>query len=169
VVLFARLADMATWGGFRESAPELADFGAARLLAAPAYLATIRRDGSPRVHPVSPVITGMELLVFMEPDSPKGHDLRLRRSYSMHNAVSFGEALAGEFVVFGEAEIVVDPVRRAAAEAAATYETLPRYVLYELSVVEARSNIFGDETLLPSPRRWADAGHTPALTTDNTA
>jgi len=159
---------MATWGEFRESAPELADFGAARLLAVPAYLATIRRGGAPRVHPVSPVIAGPALFVFMEPDSPKGHDLRRRRAYAMHNGVSIGEGLAGEFVVFGEAVIVDDPARRAAAEAAASYETLPRYVLFELSVAEARSNIFGDMTVLPSSPRWLETGDDlPA--TDNPA
>jgi len=152
---------MATWGVFRESAPDLADFGAARLLAVPAYLATIRNGGAPRVHPVSPVMAGPGLFVFMEPDSPKGHDLRLRRSYAMHSGLSSGEGLAGEFVVFGEAEVVDDRARRAAAEEGASYETLARYVLYELTVTEARSNIFGDVALLPSPHRWAEAGDDP--------
>ena len=160
---------MATWGGFRDLVPELAEFGAARLLAVPAYLATIRRGGAPRVHPVSPVIAGPGLFVFMEPDSPKGHDLRLRRSYAMHSGLSSGEGLAGEFVVFGEAEVVDDGARRAAAVADASYETLERYVLYELTVTEARSNIFGDERLLPSPRRWAEAGDAPTPAIDGIA
>ena len=104
--------------------------------------------------------------MFMEPDSPKGHDLRLRRSYALHSGVSSGDGLEGEFVVFGDAEIVDDRPRRAEAEAAASYETLARYLLYELSVAEARSNIFGDVALLPSPRRWAEADG-PSSTADS--
>ena len=146
---------MATWGGFRSAAPELASFGAERLRAAPAYLATVRRGGAPRVHPITPVVDVDHLYVFMEPDSPKGHDLRLRRSYALHNGVASGEGAGGEFAVFGDADLVEDEHIRAAAAAAARYETAPRYILFELSVSEARSNAFGDVTL-PTPRRWAD-------------
>ena len=47
-----RLTRMTGWGDFEAQAPALAAFGADRLAAAAAYLATMRRNGSPRVHPV---------------------------------------------------------------------------------------------------------------------
>jgi hypothetical protein len=58
------------WGEFAEGEAELARFGADRLNSAPAYLATICRSGTPRVHPVTPIFTAAGLFLFMEPTSP---------------------------------------------------------------------------------------------------
>jgi len=137
-------------------APALAAFGDERLRAVPAYLATVRRNGTPRVHPVTPVIDGAHMYVFMEPNSPKAHDLRVRRAYALHNGVTEGGA-AGEFALFGEGTLVDGIEARAAAAAAAGYEVEPRYLLFELTVLEARSNVFGDLSILPTPRRWSEA------------
>jgi len=47
---------MTSWGEFAE-APELAAFGEERFRAVRlAYLATVRADGSPRVHPFTPIL-----------------------------------------------------------------------------------------------------------------
>src|SRR4029079_5758309 len=73
------------WSMFAEQEPELAAFGQARLLAAPAYIATLRANGAPRVHPVTPIFGAGGLFLFMEPTSPKGRDLRERGSFAMHN------------------------------------------------------------------------------------
>jgi hypothetical protein len=43
------------WGEFAAHAPELAAFGAQRLAAVPAYLATVDDAGAPRVDPVTPI------------------------------------------------------------------------------------------------------------------
>ena len=56
---------MATWGELAIEAPGLAAFGAERLGKGVAYIATVRRDGSPRVHPVTPIIGAGRLFVFM--------------------------------------------------------------------------------------------------------
>ena len=66
-----------SWKLLEDQHPELAAFGSARLNGRVAYLATVRKDGSPRVHPMTPIIGEGHLFVFMEPTSPKGHDLRL--------------------------------------------------------------------------------------------
>jgi hypothetical protein len=42
-----------------------------------------------------------------------------------------------------------------ARAAAASYEAADRYVLFELTVSEARCNGYGD-VALPDPRRWRD-------------
>jgi hypothetical protein len=76
---------------------ELASFGEGRLHAAPAYLATVRPDGSPRVHPVTPIIGAGGLFLFMEPTSPKGRDLHERGWFAMHSGVPGGEGTGGEF------------------------------------------------------------------------
>jgi hypothetical protein len=57
---------MTSWKNFTQQAPELAEFGAARFASGVAYLGTIRPDGGPRVHPVTPII-GEQLFLFMEP------------------------------------------------------------------------------------------------------
>jgi hypothetical protein len=47
------------------------------------YLATVRPDGGPRVHPVSPVITDTGLYCFLL-DSPKRRDLERDGRYALH-------------------------------------------------------------------------------------
>jgi hypothetical protein len=59
-----------TWKTLEEQQPELAAFGAERLNGRVAYLATVRKDGSPRVHPMTPIIGQGHFFVFMEPTSP---------------------------------------------------------------------------------------------------
>lgn len=80
-----------SWDEFVQLEPELARFGADRLTAAPAYLATVRRSGAPRVHPVTPIFAPGGLFLFMEPTSPKGTDLRERGWFALHNGVPDNE------------------------------------------------------------------------------
>jgi hypothetical protein len=145
---------VATWNEFGQAAPELAAFGAERLThGSPAFLATIRADGQPRVHPVTPVIGGGRLYVFMEPTSPKGRDLRARRWFALHNGVTDTAGTGGEFFISGHATLVDNDDARKIAVAAASYQPADRYILFELDVTEARCNGYGD-VVLPSPKRW---------------
>ena len=143
-----------TWAQFARAEPELAGFGAARLLAAPAYLASVREDGAPRVHPVTPVVAPDGLYVFMEPTSPKGRDLRERGWFALHNGVPDNDGTGGEFSVTGKGFAVDDAAVRALVKAAATYEPADRYVLFELKLTEARCNGYGDVTL-PARHHWS--------------
>ena len=147
---------MMTWGEFAGAEPELAAFGRSLLLKPPAYLATVRRDGSPRVHPVTPVLSEDALFVFMEPTSPKGRDLREGRPYSLHNGVPDIEGSGGEFFVTGTGTPIDDAAVREQAVRAATYNPADRYVLFELKLSEARCNGYGDVPL-PERRRWRTA------------
>lgn len=144
---------MASWGVFQAETPALAAFGAERLTAAAAYLATLRLNGMPRVHPVAPIVGGGRLFVFMEPTSPKSHDLRRRHWYALHNGVPDTFGTGGEFYVSGQASIVDDPQLRSIASEAAMYRPEDRYVLFELLINEARCNGYDDVTL-PDPARW---------------
>ena len=47
---------LVSWGVFEKQAPEMALFGKKRLDGQVAYLATVREDQRPRLHPVTPVI-----------------------------------------------------------------------------------------------------------------
>src|SRR3989304_3641812 len=76
---------MATWAEFEQAAPEQAALGRELLKKYElAYLATVRKDGAPRVHPVCPVIAGGRLFVATAPESPKRFDLLRDGRYAMH-------------------------------------------------------------------------------------
>ncbi len=147
---------MITWGEFANAEPDLAAFGAGRLGLPPAYLATVRRGGAPRVHPVTPIIAADALFLFMEPTSPKGRDLRERGWYALHNGVPDTDGSGGEFFVTGKGFAVEGAAARAVAAQAASYEPVEQYVLFELKLSEAHCNGYGDVTL-PDHRRWSAA------------
>ena len=144
---------MTTWGAFAQAEPELAAFVAVRLLAAPAYLATVRASGAPRVSPVTPILTADGLYVFMEPTSPKGADLRERGSFALHNGVADNAGTGGEASLTGTGHPVDDGDARATVASAARYDPADRYVLFELRPTEARCNGYGD-VALPERRLW---------------
>jgi hypothetical protein len=64
------------WAEFAKRDPELTRFGAGKVTEAPAYLATVRRSGFPRVHPVTPIISPLGLFLFMEPTSQRQRSRR---------------------------------------------------------------------------------------------
>ena len=113
---------MATWGEFEDARPEMARLLLALLEHIPiTYLATVRRNGSPRVHPVCPIIAGGRMFVAVAgtsapQPSPKRFDLARDGRYAMH-------AMPGErddeFYVTGRAILVVAaPTRRLVSETA---------------------------------------------------
>lgn len=133
---------MVTWEAFAAQAPEIAAFGAKRFANGVAYLGTVRADGSPRVHPVTPII-GAELFLFMEPTSPKGKDLQRDGRYTLHCTVEDSGGGEGEFYVSGRGALTEDPLVRAQAIAAASYPPKERYILFRLTVEAAFMNIYG--------------------------
>jgi hypothetical protein len=144
-----------TWSQFLAAAPELATYAKRRLEGRISYLATIRADGSPRVHPVSPFIAHGQLVLYMEPTSPKRHDLRRDSRYSMHAAVEDNTGGEGEFLVRGRAAEIDDVETRAQAFEQANaigYNPQDRYVLFVLGIEEAVSTIYQDGE--PKRMRW---------------
>jgi hypothetical protein len=146
------------WRAFSEAVPELAAFGAARLRDAPAYLATVRASGVPRVHPVTPIVSETSLYLFMEPTSPKGRDICERGVYALHTKVPDMAGTGGEFRISGRGLPIRDPAARDAAIAAAPYVPAERYVLFELLIADAFAHGYGDVEL-PAPPRWSVARH----------
>jgi hypothetical protein len=150
----SELTHVITWGEFSTREPDLARFGADRLTAAPAYLATTRRSGAPRVHPVTPIFAGVGLFLFMEPTSPKRRDLLERGWFALHNGVPDNAGTGGEFWTSGVGLAVDDPQMWALVADAAGYGPPDRYVLFEFQLSEARCHGYGDVPL-PSTRRWS--------------
>ena len=94
-----------SWQALEKGNKELADFGLNRFGSRVAYLATIRKDGSPRVHPVTPFVVEGHLLVGMDDDSPKGHDLRRDVRYALHCSVEDDDGGEGEFILSGTCSV----------------------------------------------------------------
>ena len=123
-----------SWKKFEEDSPELASLGFEKLNRKIAYLAMNKKDGSPRLHPVTPFIGSGMLFIFTEPSSPKIRDLRRDGRYALHCSVSREGPLI-EILVSGRAEEISDPVVRARAESiAASPVVVDSYVLFELQV-----------------------------------
>lgn len=132
---------MATWREFEQQVPDLAGFGYERLNNRVAYLATIRRDGSPRVHPVSARIREGRLFVRMYPSSPKAHDLLRDGRYAMHSLVTDTSGTGGEFTIAGNATRVDDAalIERVNRGLPGTPE---QYILIEFRIREAMSTVY---------------------------
>ena len=133
-----------SWRFLEEQQPKLADFGVERLNGKVAYLATIKKDGSPRVHPMTPIIGEGHLFVFMEPTSPKGHDLQLDGRYAIHCSVSDNSGVSGEFIVTGKARLIDNSEVRALAARLASYTPADRYILFEFDVTSVTSTIYSE-------------------------
>ena len=146
---------MTSWIEFSKQAPEIAAFGALRLNSGVSYLGTIRPDGSPRVHPVTPIL-GEQLFLFMEPTSPKGEDLQRDPRYTLHCSVEDSSGGQGEFYVRGKAQLVLDSEQRSQAVTASSYKPAERYILFVLSVEFAFMNVYIDGE--PSVQRWQASG-----------
>ncbi|MBV9792045.1 MAG: pyridoxamine 5'-phosphate oxidase family protein [Chloroflexi bacterium] len=142
-----------SWNKLETADPELAAFGVERLVSSGvAYLATIRPDGAPRVHPVTPIVGQGRLFLFMEPTSPKGHDLQRDARYAMHCSVENSGGGGGEFFISGHAQLVEDPALRQIATKASSFTPAERYILFELDLEQASSTSYeGDNTVR---KRW---------------
>ena len=101
---------MSSWQEFEKHAPRLASLGVKKLNRQIAYLAILKRDGSPTLHPITPFIGNEMLFMFTEPSSPKINALRRGGRYALHCAVrrEQGQPLQ-EFLVSGIAKTVTDP------------------------------------------------------------
>jgi hypothetical protein len=104
---------MVRWGEFAAEAPEMAEAGRTLLYqfrVALGYLATVRKDGAPRLHPVCPVLANDGLYVFIGNRSPKRRDLLRDGRFALHTFPN--PQLDDEFTVSGRATPVDDAAIR---------------------------------------------------------
>ncbi len=97
------------WDEFAAEQPELAQAGRALIYPVKVglgYLATIRKDGAPRLHPVCPTIANGGLYLFIGNHSPKVHDLRRDGRYALHSFPL--PDVDDEFYVAGRAVVAED-------------------------------------------------------------
>ena len=125
------------WCVLEEENKALASFGQERLDGKVAYLATVRADGRPRAYPVTPVIGGGHLFVFVEPSSPKARDLERNGEFCLHCAMNDSSGSSGEFLITGTAVSVTDSSLRVLAESVSSFRPSVRHLLFELNINEA--------------------------------
>jgi hypothetical protein len=110
---------MASWGEIESSAPELAERARAAFDAHKhKVLATLRRDGSPRISGIESEIVDGDLWLGMMPGSLKAKDLQRDGRFALHSASEDPPAWPGDAKVAGRAVEVDDDAARAALVAA---------------------------------------------------
>ncbi|MEV1288315.1 pyridoxamine 5'-phosphate oxidase family protein [Micromonospora sp. NPDC049679] len=125
---------MASWSEFAADEPRLADAISSLMQQygpGLGYLATVRADGGPRVHPVSPVITEEGLFCFVI-DSPKRRDLERDGRYALHSFPP--ENSDDEAYVAGRARRVTNAARVARLAMASRAAPQVDWRLFEFTV-----------------------------------
>lgn len=108
---------MVSWLALTQQEPDLAEQGRALLYqhgVGLGFLATVRADGRPRVHPICPLVADAGLFAFVVP-SPKQRDLRRGGAYALHSFPCPDNEDA--FSVAGRATLVSAPELRDALAA----------------------------------------------------
>ena len=140
---------MASWSTFAAADPTLA--AAIRALFEQygpglAYLATIRPDGAPRLHPVSPVFTDEGLYCFIVA-SPKRGDLARDGRYALHSFPP--EESDDEAYLTGHATRVRNPLVIATLSEALRASPDVDWHLYELHIETATHRHHGPAGAIP--------------------
>jgi Pyridoxamine 5'-phosphate oxidase len=144
---------MVTWKEFAAAEPGLAEIGRSLLFqfgVGLAFLATARRDGAPRLHPVCPVLSNDRLFVLITPTSPKRHDLLRDGRYALQ---TFPQPKPGsdEFYVTGKAVLVDEPAARADILRSAKHMADASETAFELRIDRVMHTIWKD-VLTPQMR-----------------
>ncbi len=149
------------WSDFATAAPELAARGRA-LLERPGVVlvGTVRRDGSPRISPVEPIITNGELYLGMMPASRKARDLARDPRCTVHNAVTDRTGGAGEFKLHGRVRPIDDAAEReiyaTALFAAIGFRPEGEYPLFAVEIESAALFVTGETSRTVT--RWRAGG-----------
>lgn len=146
-----------TWAEFAAAMPAMAAAGR-RLLyqhgPGLAYLATVRADGGPRIHPVCPHIAEDELWVFVGQASPKFGDLVRDGRYALH---TFPDAnVDDEFYVTGAARRCTDASVEARVRATLPFNSSGDDPPFVLSIERALLSAYGPRPSWPPEyTRWS--------------
>jgi len=154
---------MVTWKAFAAVEPTLAQTGSQQLFqfgVGLAYLATVRADGAPRLHPVCPVLSDACLFVFVLPTSPKRHDLERDGRYALQ-AYPQPRPDSDEFFLSGSVQRIDDPELKSAVLADAHHPATQDEILFELLIDRAMLTTwagFGTPNYHSKHIRWKASG-----------
>jgi len=151
---------LVTWKEFSASSPSLAEIGEGLLFqygVGLAFIATVRKDGSPRLHPVCPVLSKKRLFVLVMPNSPKKLDLLHDGRYALQ---SFPQDRpdSDEFYLSGKAEVIEDPEIFGSVFTDAKHHASKDEILFELNIDRAMHTKwegFGTSDLRPVRTIWS--------------
>jgi hypothetical protein len=149
---------MASWREFQDAAPEFAEsVRGAFAVDVHAVLATLRRDGSPRLSGMEPKFVGGQLWLGMMPDSVKVADLRRDGRFALHNASREADMGRGDAKLAGHAVEVVEradrDAYRAAMKAEKDWDPGEEFTLFRGEITEAVTiAVAGDELVITSWR-----------------
>jgi hypothetical protein len=156
---------MITWTQFAQRQPALAAAGRGQFyIHGPGlgFLATVRRDGGPRVHPVCPVISPAGLHVLILP-GPKLGDLRRDGRYALHSETAPPPREDDGFAVTGQVAEVADPgvaavVRdQVLADFGQLWPDYERLALFELSLASCLLTLTQPQGAFPKgPTVWTE-------------
>ena len=103
---------MSSWSEFEAAAPELAEEVRARLDAhRHKTIATVRRDGSPRISGTETSFRDGELWIGSMWQARKAHDLQRDPRFALHSGSDEPDAWSGDAKLAGIAEEITDPER----------------------------------------------------------
>jgi hypothetical protein len=129
---------MPSWSDFEAAAPELAAAVRERLDAhRHKTIATIRRDGSPRISGIETEIRDGELWIGSMWQARKAHDLQRDPRFALHSGSDEPPDWAGDAKLAGVAEEITDPerVKEINSDAPPGPSHLFRLDLHEVSTV----------------------------------
>lgn len=140
---------MKSWKEFSPEKPDLADAGKRMLLRTRehiglAFLATIRKDGAPRLHPISVVFAMDRLFVIIPPNSPKCWDLKRDGRYALQAFPPPDHELGKEFYLTGVARLIQEPSIHQAIIDETGVNIEKSEVVFELLVEKAMYTILVD-------------------------
>jgi len=157
---------MITWTEFSRRRPALADAGRRQLYQfgiGLAFLATVRPDGAPRLHPVCPVISGAGLHLLIVA-GPKRQDLRRDGRYALHSETCPPPRQDDGFALAGQAREVTDAAVRQAVRARVLAErdgqvwpSFDEDVIFELGIERALLTLTEADGSFPAgPTIWKE-------------
>jgi hypothetical protein len=127
------------WSDIEDAEPRLAGLGREKLLGPGVVLvATIRRDGTPRISPVEPYLLDGDLLLSMLWQSTKARDLLRDPRVLVHSVITGRDGAEGEFKLRGTVRVEHDTAvqRRYAAAVAADLGWSPEVGRFHLFAVD---------------------------------
>ena len=146
---------MMTWSEFAAAEPDLAEIGRSLLFqfkVGLAFLATVRGDGAPRLHPVCPVLSDDRLFVLVTPTSPKRQDLLGDGRFALQ---TFPQPKPGsdEYYIAGSAVLVDDPATRDRILRDARHMADASEIAFELWIDRVMHTTW-EHVLTPQMRSW---------------
>jgi hypothetical protein len=138
------------WREFAVECPELSALGESRLRRSELCLvATLRKNGFPRISPCEPDFAADELLLGMMWQSPKARDLIRDSRCTVHSVVADKAGIEGDFKLYGHAVEVADEgllrAYRAAIQERTGWQPPGAFHLFALDIVSAGFVVFGED------------------------